>query len=195
MKGIKTIILSLIAATLTAALWPGCTKVDTDVAYDIKAYLRLPDVDSAIWYNEYVEIFAFHDVDTADFWVRSYEDAGRGIITNKDDPSDTRGPEQNIAELSADGSRIHIGSFTGGKVMLVAYDPESHGKYDSKMYAWRQIAIEPGVGRVTIGLYFNPEKRGDILAGRNTDSNPDSRVYTETKWYVANDNPWVEPDS
>ncbi|MCD8073418.1 MAG: hypothetical protein LUE10_09765 [Alistipes sp.] len=191
MKGFKTIVLSLVAAAFGVAFWPGCTKVDTDVAYDIKTYLRLPDVDSAIWFNEYVEIFAFHDVDTADFWVASYQDAARGVITSKLDASDTRGPEQGIGQVSPDGSRIHIGSFTGGKVMLVAYDPESHGKYDSKMYAWRQIAIEPGVGLVTISLYFNPEKRGEVVAERN----PGSRVYLESKWYVANDNPWEDPGS
>ncbi len=191
MKGFRIRVLTGVAAVCAAIFWPGCEKVDTNLTYTVVPYLSLPDVDTVIQYVEYVDVFYHIGADTLDWWVTSYEDACEGVITDRDNGEKLAPDANNRGYLNADGTALLVGPFYGGPVLLVAYDRERHGKYESKMYAWRNIQVEPGIESVRIPVIFNPEPTSRTYI--DPDRNPDSRWSEYSRWWLANDNPWVEP--
>lgn len=180
-------------SVLTALFAPGCESVDTDLTCKVMGYLQLPDADSIIPYTPWVDVY-FHYADTATWQVDSWDDARQGIATSR--TGEKRQPD-GMGTYDREENVIVLGPFTEGPVMLIAYDSERHtDKYDSEMYAWREVDIQAGISQLKIRLVFNPEKRSYALPRYGAGSWDKARwYYIEDRWYVANDNPYgIEED-
>ncbi|MCD8101763.1 MAG: hypothetical protein LUE26_04205 [Alistipes sp.] len=176
---------------LTAVFAPGCESVDTDLICKVEARLRLPEKvegDSVIPYSPWVDVY-YHYADTATWQVDSWEDARQGIATSRS--GEKRQPD-GMGTYDREENVIVLGPFTSGPVMLIAYDSEQHTeKYESEMYAWREVEIQAGITQLKMRLVFNPEKRSYALPRYGAGSWEKERwYYIEDRWYVANDNPY-----
>lgn len=180
----------VVVAAVAAVFAPGCESVDTDMSIQVMGYLSLPDIDTVIYYSHSVRIFA-HYADTALYTVTSYEDAATGTITDRLDGTKQRPFAE--GHYNGETQLIEIGPFTHGPVMLVAYDEEDHTeKYGSKMYGWRQVDVEAGIANIRVPVIFIPENRVDSLEYEINGVEYKWYTYTNSRWTIANDNPYVQ---
>lgn len=153
---------------LSALLLSGCFKeVATDTLYVLKPLVQTtsggvsePLIDAVA--------YAF-DADTTDWFVASYEDAARGVITSKSDH------KQTLSTILAEGlpcdtegmtDRLQM-SLPPRSVMLVAVDTQN------RIFAYNQVEMQENIGQLYVTLIFKPWKEASIWKEGWTFCNPD----------------------
>ncbi len=160
----------IIVAMLLSAAVSGCEKPSVDCDYVVTPLVQAEENGEVAAATDVVA-YAFY-ADTAQWAVANYADAENGILTSR-----TGGGTMNYA-LSAiqdDRSDLTLGRITQKPVIVVVCDKAG------RIYAWRQIPMEPGIPSIEVKVYFRPWKTVS--------------PYTEGGWYMVNEFlPEPEPD-
>ncbi len=159
----KRIIVILAALSVLA----GCSAgpKDVDCVYIVNTHFQ-DEEKGPVAKAENVVGYIFY-ADTTEWKPASYDDAEAGVVT-----SSVSGRTRSYDLMSEPGNisgGLELGAITSTAVMAVVCFK------DTRSYAYRRVPMEPGIGRLTVGLTFRTWKT--------------TAPYTDSKWTVVGQTP------
>lgn len=186
---VRTLLPVIAAACL---LLGACDKSeDLNAIVAVTPWLQITNKGEQTLASSDVKIFAHYVSDTTAWHVVSYEEAGRGIITNKD-TGEKLDPVL-VGSVDMDGN-LAFGPVSSEMLFLVACNRNPYGQqgedvYDSKMFAYRGLQVLPGIEHLRLAIVFKPWQRGEwkLVEGEYVWQ----EGYLDLKWWMRNEDPTV----